>query len=87
MEDGLGPEYLAEVDRLRKVLILVLMEDGLGPLVVHTQTELLRLNPCFNGRWSRTLRATQNLTMMACLNPCFNGRWSRTVESITFLII
>ena len=35
------------------------------------------LNPCFNGRWSRTRMKTLN-TNQSCLNPCFNGRWSRT---------
>ena len=37
------------------VLILVLMEDGLG--LVEKEYKKFRticLNPCFNGRWSRT---------------------------------
>ena len=37
------------------VLILVLMEDGLVPgIVVGMFINLEGLNPCFNGRWSRT---------------------------------
>ena len=39
-----------------EVLILVVMEDGLVlviRLMVRNQAEL-RLNPCCNGRWSRT---------------------------------
>ena len=37
------------------------------------------LNPCCNGRWSRTLPLwLLTLLMHRCLNPCCNGRWSRT---------
>ena len=39
----------------QKVLILVLVEDGLGemgcPMLKHP---VLGLNPCFGGRWSRS---------------------------------
>ena len=38
----------------RLVLILVLMEDGLGRPPGNPDFSPLRLNPCFNGRWSRT---------------------------------
>ena len=38
-----------------RVLILVLMEDGLGPMLMMAATGIKKgLNPCFNGRWSRT---------------------------------
>ena len=39
------------------VLILVLMEDTLGPLLqVHNTKHMATcLNPCFNGRYTRTL--------------------------------
>ena len=37
------------------------------------------LNPCCNGRWSRTLRLNVLFTLKVhSLNPCCNGRWSRT---------
>ena len=36
------------------------------------------LNPCCNGRWSRTLQIEDLLTGATSLNPCCNGRWSRT---------
>ena len=40
------------------VLILVLMEDGLGQTLVDRVYNALCLNPCFNGRWSRTVVGT-----------------------------
>ena len=55
MEDGLVPNTLAECMILHKVLILVVMEDGLVLAVSFPNTvELTSLNPCCNGRWSRT---------------------------------
>ena len=56
MEYGLGQKRKQQ-DNLEnnKVLILVLMEYGLGPLFYAAMVELgRRLNPCFNGIWSRT---------------------------------
>ena len=63
-----------------EVLILVLMEDGLGRYVTMLVGTIRRLNPCFNGRWSRTQQITIFLIHLICLNPCFNGRWSRTYQ-------
>ena len=61
------------------VLILVLMEDGLGrPSHYWDGNERSSLNPCFNGRWSRTINWKYDIQARLCLNPCFNGRWSRT---------
>ena len=41
------------------------------------------LKPCFNGRWSLTLRSSSNWSgNMKSLNPCFNGRWSLTLEEL-----
>ena len=54
------------------------MEDGLGPLSAAFITSFLGLNPCFNGRWSRTSKGVRIDYKVAGLNPCFNGRWSRT---------
>ena len=56
---------------LYSVLILVLMEDGLGR--VAADGSILTpsgLNPCFNGRWSRTPRrreTTKTLTLVLIL--------------------
>ena len=62
-----------------EVLILVLVEDGLGvekATVVDSQYG--RLNPCFSGGWSRsTMGLTLNNYTKECLNPCFSGGWSR----------
>ena len=49
------------------------------------ELDLLRmddsLNPCFGGRWSRSMddkvRTEQGVGR---LNPCFGGRWSRSQE-------
>ena len=61
------------------VLILVLIEDGLWPTVCEAGALTpLRLNPCFNGRWSLTRQTLTNFRLLRCLNPCFNGRWSLT---------
>ena len=35
------------------VLILVLVEDGLGALAIREEDVRVCLNPCFSGRWSR----------------------------------
>ena len=62
-----------------KVLILVLMEDGLRVQLDELIPAFLivRLNPCFNGRWSPSLpKRRQYSNFVLGLNPCFNGRWS-----------
>ena len=49
--------YSKTLDIVERVLILVLMEYGLGQRVARVVRELMQsLNPCFNGIWSRTLR-------------------------------
>ena len=45
------------------------------------------LNPCCNGRWSRTTFKKINVMKISGLNPCCNGRWSRTRPYKTILII
>ena len=79
MEYGLGPAMATVLTGEQSVLILVLMEYGLG----HADGNLdgtggHSLNPCFNGIWSRTNVLTLNAVAQICLNPCFNGIWSRT---------
>ena len=82
MEDGLvhGNGKIVG-DQAEGVLILVVMEDG---LVRSNGTALLQksccLNPCCNGRWSRTTIGDRILLCIMCLNPCCNGRWSRTLS-------
>ena len=36
------------------------------------------LNPCFNGRCTRTPNQRSFWRKQDCLNPCFNGRCTRT---------
>ena len=63
-----------------RVLILVLMEDA---LVLKYVTSRLRysfgLNPCFNGRCTRTMEENGKKKSSLSLNPCFNGRCTRTL--------
>ena len=56
MEDGLVQGFAQSVDTATgEVLILVVMEDGLVPGEQYTDGDgNVRLNPCCNGRWSRT---------------------------------
>ena len=42
----------------------------------------MRLNPCFNGRYSLRKNLNYDKFGLACLNPCFNGRYSLRVKSI-----
>ena len=56
MEDTLGVELEGQ-DRKPglRVLILVLMEDTLGVInMKQLTTRIICLNPCFNGRYSRS---------------------------------
>ena len=51
-------QVLEALSKAGTVLILVLVEDGLGEY--KNQIKLLKgasLNPCFSGRWSRSLKA------------------------------
>ena len=50
--------FLQFMDPVPDVLILVVMEDGLVLIDLILKFFLLSLNPCCNGRWSRTLIAT-----------------------------
>ncbi len=70
------------------VLILVVMEDGLVQQEQQPTSDWhLGLNPCCNGRWSRTQIIYTYENYNSCLNPCCNGRWSRTRPYKTILII
>ena len=63
-----------------RVLILVLVEDGLREKVFDDETEMKKsLNPCSCGGWSQrgTIRTPcQNKTS---LNPCSCGGWSQSL--------
>ena len=89
MEDGLGG-FERSVTKIpaKPVLILVLMEDGLGDHKISKRsTQLSSLNPCFNGGWSRRAATTAATTAIPdSLNPCFNGGWSRRLPEKDFKI-
>ena len=54
MEDGLVLTIMKGTKNTVEVLILVVMEDGLVLEAECDKTEKISLNPCCNGRWSRT---------------------------------
>ena len=58
------------------------MEDALVPLeLLKKGKEVTGLNPCFNGRCTRTQsRQLFPRRKQTGLNPCFNGRCTRTVS-------
>ena len=57
MEDALARKTKKEFKKkIQKVLILVLMEDALVPSLSFVSSFLGGLNPCFNGRSTRTER-------------------------------
>ena len=53
------------------------MEDGLvHKLLALNINSVMGLNPCCNGRWSRTRHSSGCIRCCRSLNPCCNGRWS-----------
>ncbi len=58
MEDGLRPRLIHCQSDYSWVLILVLMEDGLRLAELNNNiTYFKSLNPCFNGRWSPSMKS------------------------------
>ena len=57
------------------------MEDTLRVMTARGRRNCMRLNPCFNGRYSQRIRQVNRNTYVVCLNPCFNGRYSQRVYS------
>ena len=60
------------------------MEDALAPSeeVKSQVVDQLSLNPCFNGRCTRTDHDGEFIQIEGGLNPCFNGRCTRTYSSV-----
>ena len=54
------------------------MEDALVQDIPTPKEEKEGLNPCFNGRCTRTFKAAKDTDLWWRLNPCFNGRCTRT---------
>ena len=66
-----------------EVLILVLVDVGLGPLWKHPELSLLHvliLVLVDVGLGLRQIGVCRNYGTL-CLNPCFSGCWSRTVDA------
>ena len=62
MDDGLVLTPSLSLALSRSVLILVVMDDGLVLSKEQFDKMATRLNPCCNGRWSRT--SFQNPTVL-----------------------
>ena len=55
------------------------MEDTLGVSYTFDGHKLYRgLNPCSNGRYSRSIAIDIHIVALFGLNPCSNGRYSRS---------
>ena len=64
MEDGLGGKVRTEEEGEFQVLILVLVEDGLGDLGSNPNVSTSYcLNPCFSGGWSRSCKKSLHKNM------------------------
>ena len=80
MEDALVHLVKRGLVKEATVLILVLMEDALVLVSLKQRFGVSHssLNPCFNGRCTRTKVNPIKKTLKRGLNPCFNGRCTRT---------
>ena len=83
VSEGRGPSKPA-TDAV--VLILVLVEDGLGDRVSNLKRSSgIRLNPCFSGGWSRSVRPVLSsegvLTPVLILVLVEDGLGGKTVLS------
>ena len=58
------------------------MEDALALSKEEQSAVMQGLNPCFNGRCTRTAKEATCTIKFGCLNPCFNGRCTRTTINI-----
>ena len=88
MDDGLVPICIGSYSFGSEVLILVVVDDGLVPVVAKAEELGIRgLNPCCSGRWSSTGPNSDDLEAHRGLNPCCSGRWSSTRPYKTLLII
>ena len=82
MEEGQRPSAWYGHYDASTVLILVVMEEGQRPRDQwFTSVDgITRLNPCCNGRGSKTpAHIEQSHPRLCCLNPCCNGRGSKTL--------
>ena len=64
------------IKRIQSVLILVLVEIGLGGLILTNMPRQAKvgLNPCFSGNRVGSAHVSwQRLCSLTSLNPCFSG--------------
>ena len=81
MEDALVQGVYISTETNVVVLILVLMEDALVlRRNIYCDQMNESLNPCFNGRCTRTYVYDTEKDKYVSLNPCFNGRCTRTYK-------
>ena len=82
MEDALAQDTFQLGATTLVVLILVVMEDALALLGLSSLNgyETEGLNPCCNGRCTRTDLSKSSNCSFFSLNPCCNGRCTRTFE-------
>ena len=84
MEDALARVAVLRAEQQYHVLILVLMEDALALIKKGGNTaKAVGLNPCFNGRCTRTYSKNIQHGKILSLNPCFNGRCTRTITEFS----
>ncbi len=80
MEDGLGDvEFKDNIQSLKIVLILVLVEDGLGETsdVLEQLVQLVLILVLVEDGLGERIVVIESLKEKESLNPCFGGRWSR----------
>ena len=53
------------------------MEDTLRVIESLIKAGAKSLNPCFNGRYSQSIKSWKVFQRWTGLNPCFNGRYSQ----------
>ena len=79
MEEGQRLPPGTRIANEKPVLILVVMEEGQRPSPAGvTGLPICCLNPCCNGRGSKTPNDATVRLRNPCLNPCCNGRGSKT---------
>ena len=66
---------------VNKVLILIVVEDGLVRYKLVSSFLYTCLNPYCSGRWSRTVVMNTVDEFDFSLNPYCSGRWSHTKEN------
>ena len=85
--------YTIAIDALGfEVLILVLVEDGLGEVISSDfSAKYTGLNPCFSGGWSRSIKCTEaqynlDIVLILVLVEDGLGETDKTIQSIHSLV-